>query len=123
LRQLLTESIALAALGAAGGGLFSWWGSRFLLATQRTCPLLSTPVDSQAVTPKELELAALLVEAMEAKFEIAVRGEQNNSQGSGYAERNGGHYRRPYHTHHGFGAETLRPRRINSYANAITCPA
>ncbi len=30
-RQLLTEGLALAALGTAGGALFAWWGSRFLL--------------------------------------------------------------------------------------------
>jgi predicted permease len=30
-RQLLTESVMLAAIGAAGGGIFAWWGTRALL--------------------------------------------------------------------------------------------
>jgi len=36
LRQLLTESLTLAAMGAAGGALFAWWGSRFLLRAAST---------------------------------------------------------------------------------------
>jgi predicted permease len=44
LRQLLTESMALAALGTVGGALFAWWGSRFLLHAASTGPT-SLPLD------------------------------------------------------------------------------
>jgi predicted permease len=36
LRQLLTESVALAALGMVGGAFLAWWGSRFLLRAAST---------------------------------------------------------------------------------------
>jgi predicted permease len=35
-RQLLTESTVLAGLGALGGGLFAWWGSRLLVSLLTT---------------------------------------------------------------------------------------
>jgi predicted permease len=44
LRQLLTESMALAALGTVGGALFAWWGSRFLLRAASSGPA-TLPLD------------------------------------------------------------------------------